>query len=355
MSNRKLNRRQTWRAEKIQQERNARALKKERNLSRQMQSGELSSEQQGLVVCRYSKHFEVEALEGDDRGSIHNCVSRTNLGNIVAGDKVIWRAGAEQTGVIESRLERHSLLERPDNFGRLKAVAANIDQMLIVISPEPSPQPNLIDRYLVAAELMNIRPVLVLNKADLLHPDNEAMIAELLAVYQDLGYQTCLVVSSRHQAPKLGELPTLINDRTSIVVGQSGVGKSSLINTLLPDAKLAVGELSSATGEGTHTTTQAKLFHLPSGGQLIDSPGIRDFSLWHIDVQQLQLGFVEIAAQLGHCRFRDCKHEEEPGCAIQAAVDDGLIDEVRFDSYERIKAAILDQQARGLISKTLED
>ena len=288
----------------------------------------------------------MQALEGEDTGTIHRCVSRTNLGSMVAGDIVIWRAGPDQSGVIESRLERKSLLERPDNFGRLKAVAANIDQMLIVISPEPSPQPNLIDRYLVAAELMGITPVLVLNKADLLDEYNEELIAELLALYQHLGYSICSVISSRHQQPQLNELPSIIDDRVSIVVGQSGVGKSSLINTLLPDAQLAVGPLSAATGEGTHTTTQAKLFHLPTGGQLIDSPGIRDFSLWHIDVQQLQLGFVEIARLLGHCRFRDCKHEEEPGCAIQAAVDCGQIDEVRFDSYERIKAAILEQQQR---------
>ena len=146
MSKRKLNRRQTWRAEKIQQERNQRALKKERNLTRQIQSGELSSEQQGLVICRYSKHFEIQALEGEDQGSIHHCVARTNLGSIVAGDKVIWRAGADQSGVIEMRQERRSILERPDNFGNLKPVAANVDQMLVVIACEPEPQPNLIDR-----------------------------------------------------------------------------------------------------------------------------------------------------------------------------------------------------------------
>jgi len=179
MSNRKLNRRQVWRAEKIQQERQQRSLKHERDLGRQIQSGELSSEQLGLVLCRYSKHFEVEALEGDDLGTIHRCTSRTNLGSIVAGDKVIWRAGAEQTGVIESRLQRSSILERPDNFGNLKAVAANIDQMLIVIACEPEPQPNLIDRYLVAAELMNIRPVLVLNKADLINQENREWLCPI--------------------------------------------------------------------------------------------------------------------------------------------------------------------------------
>lgn len=348
MSKRKLNRRQAWRAEKIQHERGQRALKNERDLGRQVQSGALSSEQRGLVICRYSKHFEIEALEGDDQGHIHQCVSRANLGSVVAGDTVVWRAGADKTGVIESRLKRESILERPDNFGNLKPVAANIDQMLIVIACEPRPQPNLIDRYLVAAELMNIRPIMVLNKADLLNERNQGPIDDLLTPYSALGYSVVKIVSSRHQAADLAELPTLVNQRTSIVVGQSGVGKSSLINTLLPDAKLEVGDLSELSREGTHTTTKAKLFHLPDGGQLIDSPGIRDFSLWHIDVRQLEHGFIEIADQLGHCRFRDCKHENEPGCAIHAAVESGAISQQRFSSYERIKAAVLDQNARGL-------
>lgn len=348
MSKRKLNRRQTWRAEKIQQERSDRALRKERDLGRQLQSGELSSEQQGLVICRYSKHFEVEALEGENKGQIHQCVSRANLGALVAGDRVVWCAGSDDTGVIESRHQRASILERPDNFGRLKAVAANIDQMLIVIAVEPSPQCNLIDRYLVAAELMNIRPLIVLNKADLLDSQSRAQIEPLMSMYQQLGYQTVEIVSSRHQAATLNNLPQLIDQRTSIVVGQSGVGKSSLINTLLPDAQLAVGALSEQTREGTHTTTQAKLFHLPDGGQLIDSPGIRDFSLWHIDMLQLQQGFIEIAERLGDCRFRDCSHENEPGCGILSAVASSEISPQRFSSYERIKAAILDQQARGL-------
>jgi ribosome biogenesis GTPase len=348
MSKRKLNRRQTWRAEKIQQDRSDRVLKKERNLGRQMQSGELSSEQLGLVICRYSKHFEVEALEGDDCGNIHHCVSRANIDSIVSGDKVVWRAGADQTGVIESRLERRSILERPDNFGRLKAVAANIDQALIVIAAEPNPQPNLIDRYLVAAELMRIRPIIVLNKFDLINDSNRHEIDALLARYQDIGYQTVKIVSSRYQEPQLANLTELIDQRTSIVVGQSGVGKSSLINTLLPTAQLAVGELSEQTREGTHTTTKAKLFHLPAGGQLIDSPGIRDFSLWHIDQTQLQHGFIEIAKLLGDCRFRDCKHENEPGCAILTAAKAGAIGAQRFASYLRIKSAIQEQQARGL-------
>ena len=348
MSNRKLNRRQRWRAEKIQQERLERSLKKERNLGNQIQSGELSSEQKGLVICRYSKHFEIEALEGENKGIIHRCVSRANLGTVVTGDIVIWRAGSDLTGVVESRLERNSLLERPDNFGKLKPVASNIDQVVIVIACEPTPQPNLIDRYLVAAQLMGIRPIIALNKADLLNDTNEERIDRLLNRYSALGYTTVKIISSRHKTAELSKLNEIIKQRTSIVVGQSGVGKSSLINTLLPDAKLEVGDLSEQTREGTHTTTKAKLFHLPNGGQLIDSPGIRDFSLWHITVKQLQEGFIDIAEHIGYCRFRDCNHENEPGCAILAAVDAGKISPERFESYERIKDAILDQQARGL-------
>lgn len=346
MSNRKLNRRQQWRAEKIQKERQQRALNKERDLSNQIKSGDLSSEQKGLIICRYSKNFEVEALEGENKGVIHRCVSRTNLGSLVTGDIVIWRSGAQKTGVIESRLKRISILERPDNFGNLKAVAANINQMLIVIACQPEPQSNLIDRYLVAATLMNIRPIIVLNKADLLCDDNRDNIETLLKRYEGLNYETVRIVSSRHQPAQLSHLNELINNQTSIVVGQSGVGKSSLINTLLPSAKLAVGELSESSGEGTHTTTRATLFHLPQGGKLIDSPGIRDFSLWHISIEQLQQGFIEIASRLGYCRFRDCKHEEEPGCAIHAAVESKEIGKERFESYQRIKQAILDQQAR---------
>ena len=346
MSRRKLNKRQTLRAEKTQQERMHRAGKKQRDLSRQIQSGELSSEQLGLVICRYSKHFEIEALEGDDIGTIHRSVARTNLGSIVCGDKVIWRAGPDHTGVIESRLERISVLERPDNFGHLKPVAANIDQMLIVIACAPVPQPNLIDRYLVAAELMQITPIIVLNKADLLDSNNEGGITDLLNSYESLGYTTTRIISSRHQQPQLSNLPELIDQHTSIVVGQSGVGKSSLINTLLPHAKLEIGDLSEQTGEGTHTTTKANLFHLPSGGQLIDSPGIRDFSLWHIDPLQLQFGFVEIADAMKGCRFRDCKHENEPGCAVRGAVQNGDISHSRYTSYEKIKQSILEQQER---------
>ncbi len=348
MSERKLNRRQKWRAEKIQEERLKRSERKQRDLERQSQSGQLSSEQDGLVRSRFGKEFDVEALEGADAGTVHRCVARTNLGSIVTGDRVIWRAAPELTGVIVSRRDRISVLERPDNFGRLKPIAANIEQMLIVFALKPAIQPNLIDRYLVAAELLGIRPILVLNKADLLDEKNRTDIDAVLCEYENLGYQHVKVVSSRKQAPQLEELPALIRDRTSIVVGQSGVGKSSLINTLLPELNLQTGALSERSGEGTHTTVTASLFHVPSGGVIIDSPGIRDFSLWHIDANDLQAGFIEIAAAAAQCKFRDCRHEGEPGCYVAAQVEAGAIHYRRFESFKATKSAIIEQQSRGL-------
>jgi ribosome biogenesis GTPase len=230
-------------------------------------------------------------------------------------------------------------LRRPDPYGKLKPVAANIDRIFIVIAPLPAPHGNLIDRYLVAAEACGIEPVLVLNKTDLLaaDPGLRATVDALLAIYPTLGYQL-LRVSSRPCDAGGGLEPLLagLRGHTSVFVGQSGVGKSSLVNTLLPGVDLRVGALSELTNKGTHTTTTAQLFHLPSGGSLIDSPGIREFGLWHMSRAQVEQGFREFRPHLGHCRFRDCKHREEPGCAILEAAAAGAISAPRLDSYRRI-------------------
>lgn len=310
---------------------------------------QLGEPQQGLVICRYAKHYDIEALEGTQQNQLIKCVTRSNSRSLVAGDLVVWRADLKtpNTGVVESIHERSSLLERPDNFGKLKPVAANIDQMLIVVAVEPKLQPNLIDRYLVAAAISKIEPVIVLNKLDLLNQENRQAIEQSLNTYSELGYPMVSVICSRHLTPELGDLPEIIANKTSIVVGQSGVGKSSLINTILPEANLKTSELSNTTREGTHTTTMARLFHLPNQGNLIDSPGIRDFSLWHIDKDQVQIGFIEIERAAENCKFRNCRHKKEPGCAVKQGVEDGTISSIRFDSFEKIKLAIQEQQDRG--------
>lgn len=340
MSKRKVTRRQAWRIEKIQQERADRAARKESKVEQQLEGGDLGSEEEGLIISHFGKQVDVEALEGDKAGQIFRCHLRTHLGQLVTGDRVIWRAGLEH-GVVVALLPRTSELVRPTNHGELKPVAANIDRIIITFAVEPQPFANLIDRYLVAAELSEIEPVLLLNKADLITESNRAEIEELLARYTKIGYRV-LTASTTHEQG-LEALLSELDGKISVFVGQSGVGKSSLINVLLPGVDIKVGELSEQTRKGKHTTTTARLFHFPHGGDLIDSPGIREFALWHIEPDRLLDGFIEFRPFLGHCKFRDCKHEHEPGCAILSAIENGDISASRMDSYQRILNSLAEQ------------
>lgn len=334
MSKRKLSRQQSWRISKIQDERTARAQRRGARGEEVLGAGELGAEQTGLVIAHFGTQVDVEA----DDGSTQRCHLRANLDGLVTGDRVIWCAG-DATGVVVAREPRHSELRRPDPYGKLKPIAANIDQILVVIAPFPEPHANLIDRYLVASEAVGIEPVLVLNKSDLLERDHDlrTRLQALLAIYPTLGYR--LLEVSSHSG-SLSLLKAALRDRISIFVGQSGVGKSSLVNALLPAAGLRVGALSELRQKGVHTTTTAQLFHLPAGGSLIDSPGIREFGLWHMSREQVEQGFREFRPLLGHCRFRDCSHEHEPGCAILAAVEAGAISPTRLGSYRHIVSTL---------------
>ena len=210
-------------------------------------------------------------------------------------------------------------------------MAANLDRIAVVIAPEPEPHPNLIDRYLVAAEHEGIRPLLILNKVDLLQPV-DTTIDEVLADYRALGYDILRV--SAQAGIGLAEMRAYFARHTTVLVGQSGVGKSSLVNLLYPDALALIGELSAQMGKGRHTTTAATLYRLPGGGQLIDSPGIREFGLGHLDRRAIAEGFIEFRPFLGTCRFRDCNHDRGPGCAILEALARHAISPRRFSSYQ---------------------
>lgn len=334
MAKRRLTRRQQWRIDKVQKEREQRATRREGQIEESLSHGELGAEQHGLVIAHYGSQIEVEAEDG----TLHRCQFRTNLGQIVTGDQVIWRPAIDQSGVIVAITERNSELCRPDSRGNLRPVAANIDLIFLVIAAEPRTPYGLIDRYLVAAENVNIRPVILINKSDLLTGDAADWAEEIRSIYEPIGYQ--LVKTSTRSETDLSSLKAAMQNQTSIFVGQSGVGKTSLVNTLLPDVGARVGPLSETTGKGMHTTTTAQLFHLSDGSNIIDSPGIREFGLGHVTQQQLTEGFIEFLPFLGHCKFRDCKHLHEPKCAIQEAISDGKISSRRFESYHQIRESI---------------
>ena len=289
-----------------------------------------SKSQPGLVLAHYGQISLVESESGDPV----RCATRRNLPRTVCGDRVIWEASSPREGVITRVLERKTTLVRPDRNNRGRPVAANLDQIVVVLASKPSFEPGMLDRYLVAAELMGATPVIVVNKLDLLDAQSRARLEQRLAVYRQLGY--ALLFTSTRNTDGLKDLHQQLKSHTSILVGQSGVGKSSLVKALVPDLDVRVGALSQGTGLGRHTTTAAQLYHLPDGGDLIDSPGVRDFSLCPVPVEELARGFVEFQPYLGHCRFHNCRHLKEPGCAVQAAAREGAISPQRLENYQAL-------------------
>lgn len=335
MGKRRLNDRQQRAVARIQQRRLERAEHRRASHSAS-DSSELGNERQGLVVANYGVTVDVETSDGN----VYRCNQRQNIAEITCGDHVIWQPGAENTGVVVALQPRHSLLCRPDFQNRIKLIAANIDQIFIVTAPQPQISTGLIDRYLVAAEHFGFAPVIVINKSDLISADEQDAIEATVTLYRQLGYG--VLYTSAHQEHGLDALIQQLRDHTSIFVGHSGVGKSSLAQALLPSEAIRVGALSEATGKGTHTTTVSRLYHLASGGDIIDSPGIREFGLWEITPEQVTQGFVEFRPLLGQCRFRNCSHRHEPGCALRDAEQQGIISPQRLESYFRILESLTD-------------
>ena len=296
------------------------------------------------MVARFGEQADVER---DDR-SVVRCAIRKTLTRVVCGDHVQWQPFAqpqqELHGVIDTLHQRRSLLQRPDPYDGLKPVAANIDCMVVVSAPQPTFSRLLLDRYLVAAHYTGIAPLIVINKCDLLSAEERAALEAELTTYLRLDYPLLWV--SADSGAGLEQLHERLRGITSVIVGQSGVGKSSLINRLHPQAALATGALSTLSGLGQHTTTAARLFHLPCGGDLIDSPGVREFALWHLETSAITAGFHEIAEAELSCRFRNCSHRHEPGCAVLAGVNAATIDPLRYANYLKIIDSLTSDRPR---------
>jgi ribosome biogenesis GTPase len=336
MTRRRLSERQIERIQTIQERRRQRLAERAENALAALDDEEPDAlgPQAGQVVVRHGANLAVE----DPQGQVHHCLARRHIGHPVCGDQVVWQATADGQGVVTAIQPRAMVLSRPDYAGRDKPLAANLTRLAVLIAPEPDPSGYLIDQYLAAAELIGVQALIVANKMDLLDAPAEAAFRARFAHYPAIGYPT--LWTSLHQPETLAPLIAALANQTSILVGQSGVGKSSLVNTLLPDQEVQIGRLSRATGLGRHTTSTATCYHLIGGGSLIDSPGVRSFRLGAIDRETLQRGFREFGPHLGHCRFTDCRHDREPDCAIRLAVATGEIAAQRLANFQHLATGL---------------
>jgi ribosome biogenesis GTPase len=277
------------------------------------------------VVAAFGRHYSVETVAGE----IVSCVMRGKKGGVACGDHVELQRAAVGQGVIEAIKPRASLLYRSDAF-KEKIIAANVTQVIIVVAAVPSFSEELISRCLVAAESENIEVLIVLNKADLVEPAQTAI--KTLSLYQEFGYNVLQLSAIQDVAA----LRPYLTGHLSVLAGQSGMGKSTLLNALIPEARRATAEISVALDSGAHTTTHSQLYHLDESSAIIDSPGFQEFGLNHIKEENLAWGFIEFHPFIGHCKFSNCRHLEEPGCAVMKAVQQGKIDQKRLGFYHRL-------------------
>jgi ribosome biogenesis GTPase len=281
------------------------------------------STETGRVVAAHGRRFRVKL----ESGQAIKCLTHGRKSDVAVGDTVqVARSG--DGGVIESIGERRTLFYRSD-AQRQKLIAANASQVVFVVAPSPPFSDDLVNRCLVGAEHAGIRALIVLNKVDL--PEADSALAEL-GLYRDLGYSVVPLSAKRDLSP----LRPFLKDNVSVLVGQSGMGKSTIVNGLAPEAAARTAEISEALNTGKHTTTHAELYHLGGRTDLIDSPGLQEFGLHHLTPADAAQAFVEFRPWLGQCRFRDCRHLAEPDCAILAAKARGEIAQRRYASYARL-------------------
>jgi len=316
-----LTRKQKWRIDKVQSEKIARAGKAASKVESQLDKDEI--EHSGKVITRYGQRQLVE----NEQGRVFQSVSRQNIGLSVAGDRVLFQKTKHNEAIVTAIYPRDSELKRQG-----KLIAANIDQLWLVVALEPHYEFELIDRYLIMAENSKLPIGIIVNKIEL--SSNESITNKDFMHYKSLGYDVHFV-SVKNQT-NLDSFKEKLVNKSHIFLGQSGVGKSSLINSLIPDLELRVNEISNKSKLGKHTTTNTTIYHIPSGGDLIDSPGVREFQLENLTELEIKNGFKEFKALSSECRFRDCRHINEPNCAVKDSLDQGKISNSRYQSYLNI-------------------
>lgn len=287
------------------------------------------SGQQGLIVASFGRRFLVECADG----RVRDCVTRGKRNDFACGDRVDILVQNDGEGVIEKCAPRKTLLHRSDQW-KEKLIAANVTQMIMVVAPVPSFDLDVLDCCLAAAEHAGIQPLIVLNKADL--PESAGCETKL-ALYTTMGYPMLKLVATQG----VDALRPHLTGQCSVLVGESGMGKSTILNALVPQAAALTREVSASLGTGKHTTSHARLHHLDAQSDIIDTPGVQAFGVHHLGVDGLAAAFPDFRPWLGQCRFRDCRHLEEPGCAISAAHNSGKIDTRRLAAYRRLAQEIL--------------
>lgn len=280
------------------------------------------------IIAAHGRHY----LAHTD-SLLLQCVTRGKKSDVAVGDIVHIKQTSPNQGVIEAIAERKTLLYRSDQY-KSKLLAANVTQLFIVVATEPSFSDDLVSRALVAAEAAGVKAHIVLNKTDLAEP--LAQTRERIALYAKLGYPVHEVSARVAPDATLATLQPLLQNQSSILIGQSGMGKSSLINLLVPNADAAIREISEALDTGKHTTTYTRLYTVAPGTSVIDSPGFQEFGLYHLTEGMLERAFREFAPHLGTCRFYNCHHLNEPGCGILQAVEEGKIAAIRHALYRQL-------------------
>ncbi len=273
------------------------------------------------------------AVETD--GSIILCHTRRQLETAAVGDRVLWERTAAEQGRVTEILPRRSVLIRPTRNGKTRPVAANIDKVYVVFAVNPNCDFLLIDQYLTVCENRNINAVLLFNKADLIVPVQHQSVINELQIYKALNYK--LITVSALNGSGLHELKQALKNQTSILAGQSGVGKSSLTNAIIPEMNLKTNTLSTDSRHGRHTTTAATLYHLNGGGDLIDTPGVAIFGLAGLTEQQLAFGYREFQPLISQCRFNNCRHLRDKDCAVRSAAEQGAISMSRYQRFLKLR------------------